>query len=412
MADQIDVAETRRQDTGQRTTAETRPGQLHDDEQQRQSPAPPGRGGNDAAARGKPRRSYRVWIILAVLLLIAGAGGAYYMISTAGLESTDDAYTDGFVVSIAPQVSGQVIELAVRDNQFVHAGDVLFRIDPRPFVAERDQDVANLVNARGQLAAAQFAADVARKNFPAVLAASEADVVAAQAQVAAAQATLFKAQTDARRQHSLPRAATTQQEVDYADAALRQAEAQVQQAQAQVKQAQARQAQAEPVKQNIGETDARVTQLDGGVKQAEAALERATLNLDWAVVRAPQDGYVTQRTVSMGNYVQAGTSVMSLVTPQVWVTANFKETQLTHMRPGDKATFELDAYPNMHLTGHVDSVQLGSGSRFSAFPAENATGNFVKIVQRVPVKLVIDSGLDPNLPLPIGISVTPTVTVH
>jgi membrane fusion protein (multidrug efflux system) len=405
MAD-TDVAETR-QDAGQRSTAENRPAPVRDDTQ-RQSSSPPGKPAPGAPVK---RRSYRVWIILAILLLVAAAVGTWYVISTANLETTDDAYTDGFAISIAPQVSGQVIELAVRDNQFVHAGDVLFRIDPRPFIAERDQDAADLENARGQLAGARYAAEVAGKNFPALLAAAQADEVAAEAQVLAAQATLFKAQTDARRQHSLPRAATTQQDVDYADAALRQAEAQVSQAQAQVKQAQARVTQATPVQQNIGETQARVSQLDGGVNQAQAALDRANLNLDWSVVRAPQDGYVTQRTVAMGNYLQAGQSVMSLVTPQVWVTANFKETQLDRMRPGDAVTFEVDAYPNLKLHGHVDSVQQGSGSRFSAFPAENATGNYVKIVQRVPVKLVIDSGLQPGLPLPLGISVVPTVTL-
>ena len=111
----------------------------------------------------------------------------------------------------------------------------------------------------------------------------------------------------------------------------------------------------------------------------------------------------------MGDYVTPGQAIMTLVTPDVWVTASFKETQLNRIRPGEKVDISVDAYPSLMLTGHIDSVQLGSGARFSAFPAENATGNFVKIVRRVPVKIVIDSGLDPNLPLPLGISVTPTV---
>jgi membrane fusion protein, multidrug efflux system len=113
--------------------------------------------------------------------------------------------------------------------------------------------------------------------------------------------------------------------------------------------------------------------------------------------------------VQFGSFLQAGTSLFSIVTPQVWITANFKESQLTHMRPGDKVKISIDAYPSLDLRGHVDSIQLGSGSRFSAFPAENATGNFVKIVQRVPVKIVIDAGLPTNRPLPLGISVVPTV---
>ena len=118
---------------------------------------------------------------------------------------------------------------------------------------------------------------------------------------------------------------------------------------------------------------------------------------------------ITKRAVEQGNYVQAGQAVLSLVTPDIWVTANFKESQLDRMRVGQKVDISVDAYPQLHLTGHVDSVQLGSGSRFTAFPPENATGNFVKIVQRVPVKIVVDSGMDPNLPLPLGISVVPTV---
>ena len=126
---------------------------------------------------------------------------------------------------------------------------------------------------------------------------------------------------------------------------------------------------------------------------------------------APSDGWVTKRAVERGSYVQQGQQIMSLVEPDVWVTANFKETQLNRMRPGQPVSIAVDAYPGLKLRGHVDSLQLGSGAKFTAFPPENATGNFVKIVQRVPVKIVIDSGLDPAIPLPLGISVEPTVSV-
>jgi membrane fusion protein (multidrug efflux system) len=154
-----------------------------------------------------------------------------------------------------------------------------------------------------------------------------------------------------------------------------------------------------------------VKQLDGLVHNAQAALDQAKLNLSYTTIRAPQDGWVTQRNVEVGYYLQAAQSIMSLVVPEVWITANFKETQLARMRSGQAVDIAVDAYPSLHLTGHVDSIQMGSGSRFSAFPAENATGNFVKIVQRVPVKIIIDHGLDPNLPLPLGLSVEPTVDV-
>jgi membrane fusion protein (multidrug efflux system) len=312
--------------------------------------------------------------------------------------STDDAYTDGRAVSIAPQVSGQVISLDVTDNQFVRKGQPLVHIDPRQY--ENDRTIAQgvLATAKAQLAGQTFGAEIARKNFPALL-------KQAQAQLAAAQAAEVKAQADYQRQRSLPKQATTQQEVDAATAALRQAQAQVAQAEAQVMVA-------EPVPQRIGEADAQVGQLKGQTEQAQGRLDQADLNLSWTVVKAPQDGWVTKRNVEMGNYVAAGQQIFSIVSPEVWVTANFKETQLAWIRPGQKTTIAVDAYPQLHLEGHVDSVQLGSGSKFTAFPPENATGNFVKIVQRVPVKIIIDSGLDPALPLPLGISVVPTVRVR
>ncbi len=353
-----------------------------------------GGGGDDNETK---RRSPLVWIILAIVLIAAIIGGVIWWLSTKDLESTDDAYTDGRAIMVAPKVSGYVLDLAVNDNQFVHAGDLLVQIDPRDYITARDQARANLEVAQAQERASKLAAEVAQKNFPARLA-------QAQAQLANAHAQLFQAQTDYDRQHRVARSATTQQAVDQSTAALRQAQAQVQSAEAAVQQA-------EPVQQNIGQAEQQVSQIQGQVDQARAQLAQAELNLSYTRVVAPQDGWVTKRNVERGNYLTAGTQIMSLVSPQVWITANFKETQLNRMRAGQPVSIGVDAYPGLKLKGHVDSVQLGSGSKFSAFPAENATGNFVKIVQRVPVKIDIDSGTDPNLPLPLGISVTPTVNV-
>jgi membrane fusion protein (multidrug efflux system) len=220
-----------------------------------------------------------------------------------------------------------------------------------------------------------------------------------------AQANLTKAQADYDRQSTLPKAATTQQEVDAALAALRQSKAQVMQAEGQIQLS-------SPVEQHIGQSDAQVEQLNGQIEQAQAQLDQAELNLSWTVVTAPQDGWITRRNVEMGNYVTPGQQIFSIVPPDVWITANFKETQLDGLRLGQNVRVDVDAYPRLDLHGHVDSVQMGSGSKFTAFPPENATGNFVKIVQRVPVKIVIDSGLDPKVPLPLGISVVPTVSVR
>ncbi len=149
------------------------------------------------------------------------------------------------------------------------------------------------------------------------------------------------------------------------------------------------------------------------MEQARAQLQTAELNLSYTEVRAPFDGYVTKRNVQNGTLVQAGSALFSIVSPDIWIVANFKESQLERMRPGNKVEISVDAFPDLELEGHVESIQQGSGSRFSAFPAENATGNFVKIVQRVPVKIVIDKGLENwNQPLPLGLSVEPEVTVE
>ena len=346
------------------------------------------------APRQSRRASRAKWVLLLIFLLAALAGGGYWY-ATRNQISTDDAYTDGNAVMIAPQVAGTVVQLAVSDNQHVKAGDVLLRIDPRSYQAARDQAAANLSVAQAQLANAQASLDTARISVPARLA-------QARAQLVASRAAQFKAQADLRRQHSLPKQATTQQDLDNAEAAMRSADAQVAQAEAAVRSA-------DVVTQTIAQAEAQVQQLQGQVELAKAQLEQADLNLAWTVVRAPQDGWVTKRAANEGNYVTPGQALLSLVTAQIWVTANFKEDELARMHPGQKVDISVDAYPSLHLRGHVDSIQLGSGSRFSAFPVENATGNFVKVVQRVPVKIDIDSGLDPNIHLPLGVSVVPTI---
>ena len=175
--------------------------------------------------------------------------------------------------------------------------------------------------------------------------------------------------------------------------------------------AQAQVQQATPVKPNIGVTTTRIAQQSASLASSQAQLEQAQLNLGWTVIRAPHDGWIAQRNIEQGNYVNVGQNLFAIVQPEIWIVANFKETQLAHMQAGQLADINVDAYPQLHLHGHVDSIQLGSGGQFSAFPPENATGNFVKIVQRVPVKILIDSGLDADIPLPIGLSVEPTVHI-
>jgi membrane fusion protein, multidrug efflux system len=353
-----------------------------------------------AAAREETRKKRRptVLIIGVVVLTLLAIGGLYYWLSTRGIEDTDDAYTDGRAITIAPQVAGMVVSLDVNDNQFVRQGQPLIHIDPRQYRIDREQAEGALATANAQYRGQQYGLEVAKKNFPAQL-------EAAKAQLENAKATKARTQADYDRQKALPKAATSQQDVDAAEAALKQAEAQVALADAQV-------TQNSPVEQRVGETDAAVGQLKGQVEQAQAKLDQADLNLSWTVVKAPQDGWITKRNVEQGNYVAPGQQIFSIVATEVWITANFKESQLVNMRRGQHVSIRVDAYPQLRLEGHVDSIQLGSGTKFTAFPPENATGNFIKIVQRVPVKIIIDKGLDPNIPLPLGISVAPKVTVE
>lgn len=333
-------------------------------------------------------------ILAAVVVLIAVIALVWWFL-TRNQQSTDDAYTDGNAITIAPKVSGYVAKLAIDDNVYVHKGQLMVEIDRRDYEAQVEQARAQLGLALAQLDAAQAQLDIARVQYP-------AQYQQARAQIETANAQFARAQAEYQRQHAVDVRATSQENIDTADAQQRSAHANVMNAQAQLKTASL-------VPQEIRSSVAAVEQRRQQVNAAEAQLDTAQLNLAWCDVRAPSDGWVTRRNVQYGSFLQAGTSLFSIVTPQVWVTANFKESQLDRMRPGDKVKISVDAYPNLKLHGHIDSVQLGSGSRFSAFPAENATGNFVKIVQRVPVKIVIDDGMPADHPLPLGLSVEPTV---
>ena len=337
-------------------------------------------------------------IILAIVVVIMLLVGLWFWFSTRNIETTDDAFTEGNAVTIAPKASGYVVKLLVKDNQRVKRGDLLVEIDARDNAAQRDQAKAQLGLAQAQLHQAQAQLALSRVQYPA-----QRDQ--ALAEQAKAQANLLNAQADDRRQRGVDPRATSQRNIDSAAAQLRAAQAQLQSAKAQVEVA-------SQVKLQIRQQETNVEARQQQVAQAQAQLNTAELNLSYTQVRAPYDGFVTKRNVQLGTLVQAGSALFSLVSPEIWITANFKESQLARMNPGDKVDISVDAWPDLKLEGHVDSVQMGSGSRFSTFPAENATGNYVKIVQRVPVKIVIDKGLDPQHPLPLGLSVEPKVTVE
>lgn len=351
---------------------------------------------NDQPERKRPGK--KPLIILAIVVVIAIIVALWFWFTTRNIETTDDAFTESDAVTIAPKASGYVTELRVKDNQRVKKGDLLVVIDPRDNTAQRDQAQAQLGLATAQLHQAQAQLELSKVQYP-------AQKDQALAQQAKAQANYLNAQEDDKRQRGVDPRATSQRNIDAASAQLRSARAELESAKAQVEVA-------SQIKLQIRQQETNVEARQQQVEQAQAQLNTANLNLSYTQVRAPYDGFVTKRNVQVGTLVQAGSALFSLVSPEVWITANFKESQLERMKPGDRVEITVDAWPDMKLEGHVDSVQMGSGSRFSTFPSENATGNYVKIVQRVPVKIVVDKGLDPNKPLPLGLSVEPKVTVE
>lgn len=353
----------------------------------------------ESGAQAAPQKkgSSRGKVILGGVIAVLVVCAALYWFLTRNEVETDDAFTAGRAVSIAPHVEGYVVELLVNDNQFVRKGQVLARIDPRDWQASRDQAAATLAGAEAHVSAAQMMHEVALLQYPGKL-------IQAQGQLNQAKARELRAQADYRRQRSVERAATSQQDIDYARAALDMAHADVLTAQGAVQIAM-------PVKPNINNAVSLISENEAQVQSARAQLVEAELNLEWTVIRAPTDGWISQRNVEQGNYARKGQSLFAIVEPVVWVVANYKETQITNIRPGQKVDVRVDAYPSLRLHGHVDSIQKGTGATFSAFPPENATGNYVKIVQRVPVKILIDDGLNPDQPLALGLSVEPTVHV-
>ena len=323
---------------------------------------------------------------LVVLVLVI----FYYLLCIAPYESTDDAFIDGYVTMVSPRVPGQVERLLIKDNQEVKAGDVLLEIDPRDYAASLSQ-------ARADLAAAHSQVDESRAQVNA----SEARVMQAQAAVTAAEAEAQRATNDLQRYEAVESRAVSKTAFDQAEAQAQSTAANLEAAHSQVKAAEA----------EVVLSEARVETSTAAVQQAEARVQQAELNLSYTKITAPVDARVTARSVQTGNYVQPGEALLALVPKDVWVIANFKEIQLTYMKPGQPVEMEIDAYPNRKFKGRVDSLQAGSGARFSLLPPENAVGNYVKVVQRVPVKIVFDESLPDNLDIAPGMSVVPKVKV-
>ncbi len=335
------------------------------------------------------RRRWGRFALIAVPLLLIG-GFLYYWFFIRPYESTDDAFIDGNVTPIAPRAAGQVTKLFIRDNQLVREGELLLEIDPRDYEAKLAQAQAGLVAAQTRLVQAQ-----------AQLALDQARVAQQRGNVVSAETEAQRAQADFQRYQDLRAPAVSRSQLDLASAQARSNAASVEVARSQVSAAEAQ----------VNASMAAIRTAEAEVQGNEAAVEQARLTLSYTKVTAPKAGFVAHRTVEAGAYVQIGQALLALVPSHVWVTANFKETQLTDMRPGQPVTIRVDAYPHHEFRGHVDSIQRGSGAEFSLLPPENATGNYVKVVQRIPVKILFDEEPDPDLPLGPGMSVVPKVKV-
>jgi membrane fusion protein (multidrug efflux system) len=346
----------------------------------------------EAIGREQRRALRRRPVVLAIgaTLLAAAVSGYLYLNYAGRFQSTDDAFIAARQSSLAPKVSGYITAVPVTDNQHVAAGDVIARID------DRDYHIA-LEQAEAQVAAAQASIE----NIDAQIDVQQAQISANQAQVDQAQAALVFAKQQAARYRDLAQTGTgTVQNAQQYSSQLRQQQAALASAQATLKLAQ-RQIEALKAQRNSAVAS---------LAQADAQRDQARLNLSYTTVTAAQPGRVVNLSAAVGQFAQPGTNLTMFVPDEIWVTANFKEIQLDRMRSGEPVTLEIDAYPERAISGHVDSVQPGSGTAFSLLPAQNATGNYVKIVQRVPVKIVMD---DPptDVALGPGMSVVPTVRV-
>jgi membrane fusion protein (multidrug efflux system) len=362
--------------------------------------------GNAPAHPGQKRKKRVIGLtFLGLVFFAVFFWGINYLIASFTHESTDDAFLEGHVISIAPKVAGEVIAVHITNNQAVKKGDPLFEIDPRDFQTILDQKKALVASAKANqgLVAASYELLKTR------VATAEGSARQAEADEAAARATAQRAEADFKRAQGLiGQNILSRQEFDAAQAAavssaaaLKSAEEKTATQESLVKEA----------REQLVAAESAFEQAKAQVGSANADVKSAELNLSYTKVTAPEDSIVARKNVEPGSYVQVGQQLLALVSSHLWVVANFKETQLANIRAGQKALVEIDSVPGHEFKGHVDSMQPGSGARFSLLPPENAVGNFVKVVQRVPVKIVFDEPPQSNHTLGPGMSARPSVQV-
>src|SRR5208282_129255 len=383
--------------------------------------------------------AFRIGVVIGIIVLLIAGFFVYRYVSS--YESTDDAQVDGHVNSVSARITGHVIKLNVQDNQYVQAGTVLVEIDPADYQVAYDHAKADFEDAQAAAIAAGVNVPITSVNTTSQVSATEADVnsaragiqvakqqfEAAKAQLQEAEANNVKAQNDLVRYKQLvDKQEISEQQYDQAtasakasaaavEAARANAEAaqqQVTQAQGKLTQAQANFSTANTAPRQMQVMRARAASALAQAQQKKADLDQALLNLQYTKIVAPVSGIVSNRTVEVGQNVAPGQELMKVINlDDVWITANFKETQLREMKQGQRVTISVDAN-GKEYNGKVDSIAGASGARFSLLPPENATGNYVKVVQRIPVKIVLDPGSTNDHALRPGMSVDPKVWIR
>ncbi|HEY0793303.1 MAG TPA: HlyD family secretion protein [Chthoniobacterales bacterium] len=359
-------------------------------------PEKPARGG----------RSLRLTLMMAAAVIAAVLFGLHFYAQSQMYQGTDDAFIEGHIISVAPKVAGRVEQVLVNDNQLVRKGDLMAVLDPRDLAAARKQKAAALESTDAQAGAVQATIDQAVAHVSTLRATVEADKATAEATRAQAE----KAGKDLQRAEDLfQKKVSSPQDLDAARAADQTARAQLE---ANLKKVTSDEAQVAEAQAQVKTYFAVLRSVQAQGDESNANLQTAELNESYTEIRAPEDGRVTRKAVEAGNYVQTGQTLFAFIPKDIWVNANFKESQIGRFRAGLPVEITVDALGDRKFAGHIDSIQAGSGARFSLLPPENATGNYVKVVQRVPVKIVFDQLPQVELPLGPGESVVPTVKVQ
>jgi membrane fusion protein, multidrug efflux system len=350
-----------------------------------------------AAPRAKSWTKRLPLLILGLLVLTLAVWGVRRYIYSRHHVTTDNAQVDGHITTISPRVSGFIERVLVDDNQHVKAGDTLVVLDRRDFQVRLTQAEADLRDAQSAVTSRGGAGQAVAQ-----LEATRAQAASAEAAIAAADASYRKAESDLARYRGLAASKiVSAQQLDAAQAAYDAAAANLQ----------AARKQAAAAGSQVSASGAALRGADARLAAAQAAVDNARLQLSYAVILAPTDGLIAKRSAEPGALIQVGQNLMSIVPEKkVWVTANLKETQLANVAVGDWVEFTVDAYPGRVFHGKVESLSPATGARFALLPPDNATGNFTKVVQRVPVRIAVDPSTDPSAPLRPGMSVQVTIT--